>query len=44
MYGFSSIQREEFDEVILCAKNLKTLKCLPKILFNIDIMDLYLLP
>ena len=28
----------------LCGKTLKTVKCLPKILFNIYIMDLCLLP
>ena len=28
----------------MTAKKLKTVKCLSKILFNIDIMDVYLLP
>ena len=41
VYSSSSMQREEFDEVIcgVC----KELKCSPKILLNIDTMDLSLL-
>ena len=42
MYRYYVTQRKKFDEVV-SVKTLKTVKCLSKILFNMNFMDLCLL-
>ena len=45
MYNSNSRQQKKFEEVYyVSAKTSRTVTCLQKILGNIDIMDLFLLP
>ena len=43
MYRYYVTQQKKFDEVV-SVKTLKTVKCLSNILFNMNFMDLCLLP